>query len=84
MDPEYRLKSIKSGLPLVVQAVQPKKACRHRRRVAAVGMLIGAVLLLVHKQYAFVPEPWLEGRPVHLGYEKSDSPTGKEVEEIFL
>jgi hypothetical protein len=84
MDPEYGLKLVKAELPLAVQTVRPKKACRHRRRVVAVGLLIGAALLFLHKRYAFAPESWFEGHPDQLGYDKSNSPTGREAEEMFL
>jgi hypothetical protein len=87
MDPERGLKSVKVDveLPLEVQIVQPKKTCRHRRRVFAAGIFIGAALLFAHKGYAFAPGPWsLDDHIDHFGYHESGFPTGKAAEEIFL
>lgn len=84
MGSEHSLKSVNDGLPLAMQPVQPKNACRHRRFATAVGVFICAALWFVHKQYTFAPEPWLEAHPDHLGYHKSGSPTGREAEELFL
>ena len=84
MDPENGLKSVKTELPLVVHTLQPKKTRSYHRRIVAAGVLIGAVLLFVHKQHPFVPEPWLEGHPDHHEFHNPGSPTGKEAEEIFL
>lgn len=81
MGKEQRLES---ELPLVVQATQRKKAYIHRRRTLAVGILLGATLLVTHKHYISAPEPWLEGHLDHLGYDTSGSPTGREAEELFL
>ena len=85
MGSEHSLKSIKAELPVVVQTVQPKtKSYGRRRRAFVLGMLVGAVLLFVHKRYAFSPEPWLENHLDHFGHDESGPPTGKEAEELFM
>ena len=84
MELELGLKSVKVEPPLTTQITKPQKACgvSSCRRAAAVGLLAGtAVLLVAHKQYAFVPDPWLEGYPHSLQYDKLSS---KGAEDLFL
>lgn len=86
MGSEPGLKSVKVEPPPVTQAVRPEKACRftHHRRSIAVGVLLGAALWFVHKQYTFTPESWVEGHLDLLGYDESGSLTGKDAEGLFL
>lgn len=78
--------SVKGELPLAARTLQPKKACRFalRRRTIGVGVLIGVLMWVAHKQHTSAPEPWLEDRFDLLGYDKSGPLSGKRAEELFL
>jgi len=87
MGSEEGLKSVKVELPPATQTAHPGKAYRfaHRHRTIAVSVFIGVALWFVHKHHTpFTPESWVKGHPDLLGYDKSGSLTGKEVEELFL
>ena len=83
---EHGQKPIEAELPLAMQTAQPEKASGFvpRRRTVTAGLLVGLTLWFAHKRYAFAPEPWLEGRLDHSGYDKPGLLAGKEVEELFL